>query len=75
MEDKNKNEKVSLTAIAPADGAKVLSAAFGRKISEQQVTLVAQRGDLLSDDGTVNLLEYAAFLIKELADGRSDQSP
>ena len=72
MEDKN--EKISITAIAPAALAKVLSTAFGRRITEEQVIEVARRGGLLRTNGTVNLVEYSAFLIKELAGGRTDQS-
>jgi hypothetical protein len=57
---------LKLTALTPADAAKALSAALGRRVTESQVRAVAQAGDLLRPDDTLNLLDYVAFLISEV---------
>jgi hypothetical protein len=50
----------------PADLATVLSSAYRRRITEEQVCEVAKAGNLLSADGTINLIEYTAFLAGEV---------
>ena len=58
-----------ITSLAVADVAKVLSSAYGRRIDEEQVRQIAQRGGLIHPDDTINLLEYTAYLVRELAHG------
>jgi len=58
-----------ITALVPADAARVLSAASGRRITEAQIREVAERGQLLRADGTLNLLDYPAYLVEEMASG------
>ena len=65
-------QPVKITAISAADAAKVLASAYGRRITEQQVREVAERGGLLRADGTINLLEYVAYLVQEMAHAGSD---
>ena len=60
------NEAAEITAISPADLAAVLSSAYRRKITEEQVRDVAKAGNLLAGDGTINLIQYAAFLAGEV---------
>ncbi len=60
---------LEITAMKPSDLAVVLSSAFRRKITEEQVLAVAKVGNLLSGDGTINLLQYTAFLAKEVGVG------
>lgn len=60
---------LKITAIPIADAARVLSSASGRDVTEAQVREVAERGELVRADGTISLLEYAAFLVRELAHG------
>ena len=62
-------EGLRITALAPADAARVLSAASGRRVTEEQIREVADRGGLLRADGTFSLLEYAAYLVEEMAGG------
>jgi len=59
------NEKIDPTALSPEMLAKLLSAAAKRQITEEQVQEVAEAGNLLSLDGTVNLVRYTAFLVQE----------
>jgi len=66
----NESKKpLEITAIRPADLAALLSGAFRRKITQQQVLEVAEAGNLLSPDGTINLIQYAAFLAGEVGSG------
>ncbi len=60
---------VRITAMPPADAAKAMSKAYRRLITEEQVREVAEAGGLLRPDGTLNLLEYAAYLVEEMAHG------
>ncbi|MCC5830152.1 MAG: hypothetical protein JJU36_11955 [Phycisphaeraceae bacterium] len=64
--------KLQITAISVADAAKVLASAYGRRVTEDQVRAVAEAGGLLRGqaDDTINLLEYVAFLVREVAHGR-----
>lgn len=50
----------------PSELVAVLSSAYRRKITEEQVLAVAEAGNLLSAEGTINLVAYAAFLAGEV---------
>lgn len=50
------NGPLEITAISPSDLATVLSSAFRRKITEEQILAVANVGNLLAADGTINLI-------------------
>jgi len=63
------SKPLKITALSISDVAKVLSSASGRQITEEQVREIAEQGNLLKPDGRINLIEYAAFLIRELAHG------
>jgi len=63
-----------ITALNAADVAKVLASASGREVTEEQVQEVAERGDLIRSDGTISLLDYAAFLLHESVNG-TNKSP
>jgi len=63
------NRPLEITAIRPSDLAAVLANAYRRKITEEQVLEVARAGNLLSDDGTINLIQYTAFLAGEVGAG------
>jgi len=57
------------TALSPEDLAKLLSVSAKRLITKEQVTEIAEAGNLLSTDGTVNLIRFTAYLIQENFDG------
>ena len=59
-------KSLEITAMKPSEVAAVLSSAYRRKITEEQVREVAEAGNLLSDDGTINLIQYTAFLAGEV---------
>ncbi len=56
-------------ALTPAQAAKVLSAAAGRRIGEDQIREDIEDGAPVNPDGTINLLHYAAWLAREVARG------
>lgn len=62
-------KSLKITAISVADAAKVLASAYGRRVTEEQVRAVAEAGELLRADGTINLLDYVAFLVREVSGG------
>jgi len=53
---------LDITALSPNMLATLLSNAFRQRITEDQVRIVAEAGNLLSDTDTINLLTYTAFL-------------
>ena len=59
----------SLTALTVAQVAKVLSAAGGRRITEEMLRADIDAGAPVNPDGTINLVHYAAWLAKEMAGG------
>jgi hypothetical protein len=63
-------QKLQITAISVADAAKVLASAYGRRVTEDQVREIAEHGGLVRADDTINLLEYVAYLVREVAHGR-----
>ena len=59
----------SLTALTVAQATKVLSAAGGRRISEQMLRADIDAGAPVNADGTLNLVHYTAWLVRELSGG------
>ena len=66
---KTPQKPLKITALTVAETARVLASAYGRRVTEEQVREVAEKGGLIRPDGTINLLEYTAFLVRELAHG------
>ena len=59
----------SLTALTVAQAAKVLSAAGGRRITEDMLRADVDAGAPLNADGTLNVVHYTAWLVREVACG------
>ena len=59
----------SLTALTATQVAKILTAAGGRPVTEEMVRVDIDAGAPVNPDGTLNLLHYTAWLVKELAGG------
>jgi len=66
---KDTKKPLEITALKPSDLAVVLSNAFRRKVTEEQVLEIAEAGNLLSADGTINLIHYTAYLAEEVGIG------
>jgi hypothetical protein len=52
-----------------ADAANVLSKAGGAKITEDMLRADVAAGVPTNADGTINLVHYAAWLVREIAHG------
>jgi len=59
----------SLTGLTVAQAAKVLSATGGRRITEAELRADIDAGAPVNSDGTINLVHYTAWLVKEMAGG------
>lgn len=62
-------EALKITALTPAQAAKILASAYRRRIDEALVRQVAEDGQLLRADGTLSLIEYVAYLAEEATGG------
>ena len=74
MSDGQKGSEISqqglrLTALTIPQVAKVLSAAGGQMVSEDTVRQDIDAGAPVNPDGTVNLIHYAAWIVREIAGG------
>lgn len=58
--------KLTLTALGPADLARLLASAGQRPITAEMIEADLAAGAPANPDGTVNLVHYAAWLIREL---------
>lgn len=61
------NAGMKVTALPLADLAKLLSKSAGRTISPETVRRDVDAGAPVNPDGTINLVHYAAWLVKEYA--------
>ncbi len=62
-------ETPKITALTPTQAAKVLSAAGGRRITEAMLLADIEARAPANADGTLNLVHYAAWLVRETAGG------
>ncbi len=58
------SEKLDPGKLTPETLALLLTNAGQRLITAEQVREIAELGDLLTESGTVNLVQYTAFLAK-----------
>ncbi len=67
--------RLSPAAMPVADAARLLSRAGGQRITEAMLVADIEAGAPTNPDGTINLVHYAAWLVKEMAErggGRGD---
>lgn len=55
-------KKLDPGKLTPETLALLLTNAGQKRVTESQVTEIAEAGGLLAPDGTINLVRYAAFL-------------
>jgi len=60
---------LKITALPVAAVARILSAAGGRQITEAMIRADLEAGAPANPDGTINLVHYTAWLVKEMAGG------
>ena len=61
--------RIDPRAMTAEHAAKVLSAAGGRRITEEMIRADIDTGAPVNADGTINLVHYTAWLAKEMAGG------
>ena len=62
-------QRADPTALAVSDAAKLLSAAGGQRIIAEMIQADVDAGAPSNADGTINLVNYTAWLVKEMATG------
>jgi len=67
------DNSLKLTALQPDMLVNILRRAGARTISAESLAADFEAGAPRNEDGTVNLIEYAAWLVKGV-DGNADQS-
>ena len=68
MADSGKNP-LNPTTLSPADAAKMLAAVGSHRVSADAIRQDIDRGAPQNADGTLNLIHYAAWLVREVAGG------
>jgi len=63
------NPRLSPTALPVADAARLLSAVGGQAVTVEMLQADVAGGAPTNADGTLNLVQYAAWLVKEAASG------
>jgi len=66
------NDKLNITALSPGDLATLLSRSLKRPVTEQQVRDIADAGNILTEQDTINLIEYTAYLAQEVSFGNTN---
>ena len=57
------------TSLTVEHTARILSAVGGREVTEAMVRRDIEAGAPVNADGTINLVHYAAWLVREMARG------
>lgn len=60
---------IKITALTADELAKLLSQASRKALSGQDVLAIAEMAGIVAPDGTINLIDYTAFLAQEAAGG------
>lgn len=66
-DDSTPSSGMKVTALPLADLARLLSKSAGRTISPEMLRRDIEAGAPVNPDGTVNLVHFAAWLVKEVA--------
>jgi hypothetical protein len=70
VNDEQRPTPLNPSAMTITDAARLLSAVGGASISEATIRADLEAGAPANADGTLNLVHYAAWLVKEM--GRAD---
>jgi hypothetical protein len=65
-------DKLNISALSPGDLATLFSRSLRRPVTEQQVRDIAEAGNLLSENDTINLIEYTAYAAQEVNFGNTN---
>ena len=70
MDHDKGTQPLSPTSLTPADAARLLTRAGGQPVSVEIIQADLAAGAPANADGTINLVHYAAWLLREM--GRGD---
>ena len=66
------DESLKITALTPAQAAKILASAYRRRVTVEQIREVVEEAQIIRADGTFSLIEYVAYLAGEVTGGHAD---
>jgi hypothetical protein len=69
VESQSPRAKLSPTALSVQDAARLLTSVGGAPVSEEMIELDIAEGTPTNADGTIHLVYYAAWLVREMAGG------
>jgi hypothetical protein len=69
MDGDNSTPSLRLTSLTPADVARLLTRVGGRPVNVEAIQADLAAGAPANADGTINLVHYAAWLVREVARG------
>jgi hypothetical protein len=70
MEPNRAQTSLSPTALSPADLVRLLTKVSGEPITEEMVRADLGAGAPANADGTINLVHYTAWLVREMCGAR-----
>jgi hypothetical protein len=62
-------ESLKITAVTPDQAATILAAAYGQRVTGEQVRQIVEAAEIIRADGTFSLIQYAAWLAREAGNG------
>lgn len=71
----NDDSTARITALSPAQAARILAAAGQRRITEAMVLADLEAGAPANADGTINLIHYTAWLSWQAGDRAQETEP
>jgi hypothetical protein len=69
MDPNNGTQSLNPTSLTPADAARLLSKAGGQPVRVETIQADLAAGAPVNVDGTINLVHYAAWLVREAERG------
>ena len=60
---------LKITALSPQELANLLAQASRKSISPDDVRMIAEAAGIIAPDGTINLVDYTAYLALEVTHG------
>jgi hypothetical protein len=69
------NGRLNPSALPVADAARLLSAAGGQLVTAEMIQADVDAGAPTNTDGTINLVQYAAWLVRDMARRADAQRP
>jgi hypothetical protein len=67
MDQDNGRQSLNPTSLAVADAARLLTKACGQPVNPEMIQADLAAGAPSNADGTINLVHYAAWLVREMA--------